>query len=173
LRDDGFGRPSPPILKPLVTIELMDALLAHEDGQPIEPKWPEAEVIIGNPPFLGDKRLRNELGDRYVEELFRVYEGRAPHESDLVTYWFERARALIAAGRAQRAGLLATNSIRGGASRRVLDHVKRTGDIFLAWSDHPGFLRAPLFACRSSASTVAARPHGLSTEHRFWRSIQI
>lgn len=140
LRDNGFGRPSPPILKPLVTIEQMDAILAYQGDQPVEPAWPEAEVIIGNPPFLGGKRLRTELGDKYVEDLFRVYEGRVPHEADLVTYWFERARALIAAGRAQRAGLLATNSIRGGASRRVLDQVKRTGDIFLAWSDHPWIL---------------------------------
>ncbi len=54
LRDNGFGAPAEPILKPLRTIHHMDAILAHdEQGNPIEPAWPQAEVIIGNPPFLG------------------------------------------------------------------------------------------------------------------------
>ena len=52
-----------------------------------------------------------------------------------MTYWFERARALIADGQVQRAGLLATQAIRGGANRRVLEGIKATGDIFMAWSD--------------------------------------
>src|SRR5712691_2902750 len=53
---------TPPILKPLETIILMDALLAYDDdGEPAEPLWPEAEMIIGNPAFLGGKRLRTEL----------------------------------------------------------------------------------------------------------------
>ena len=64
-----------------------------------------------------------------------LYDGRVPREADLVTYWFERARALIADGQVQRAGLLATQAIRGGANRRVLEGIKGTGDIFMAWSD--------------------------------------
>ena len=64
-----------------------------------------------------------------------LYDGRVPREADLVTYWFERARALIADGQVQRAGLLATQAIRGGANRRVLEGIKATGDIFMAWSD--------------------------------------
>jgi methylase of polypeptide subunit release factors len=88
-------------------ILLMDAILAYdEQGKPVEPEWPEADVIIGNPPFLGDKKMRRELGDKYVEELRKLYEGGVPGGADLVTYWFERARALIAAGRLKRAGLL-------------------------------------------------------------------
>jgi hypothetical protein len=79
LRDNGFGQPSPPILKPLVTIQEMDALLTYDSaGHPVEPFWPEAEMIIGNPAFLGGKRLRAVLGDRYVEDLFRLYDGRVP-----------------------------------------------------------------------------------------------
>ena len=61
-------------------------------------------------------------------------------EADLVTYWFERARAQIAAGKAKRAGLLATQSIRSGANRKVLESIKETGDIFWAWSDRPWIL---------------------------------
>src|SRR5215208_5394012 len=64
LRDNGFGRPSEPILKPLETVSQMDAILAHSvPNGPVEPEWPEADVIVGNPPFLGGNRLRRELGD--------------------------------------------------------------------------------------------------------------
>ena len=141
LRDNGFGRPSEPILKPLETVAQMDAILAFDDnGEPVEPEWPEADVIVGNPPFLGGKRLRTELGDDYVDNLFALYGGRVPREADLVCYWFERARELIAAGKIKRAGLLATQGIRGGANRRVLQRIKQTGDMFFAESDRPWIL---------------------------------
>ncbi|MFL5807476.1 MAG: class I SAM-dependent DNA methyltransferase [Roseiflexaceae bacterium] len=141
LRDNGFGQPSQPILKPLDTIKQMDAILAFdEQGRPVEPAWPEADVIIGNPPFLGGKRLRTELGDEYVNTIFALYDSRVPREADLVTYWFERTRALVESGQVKRGGLLATQSIRAGANRRVLAHIKQTGDIFMAWSDRPWIL---------------------------------
>ncbi len=136
LHDNGFGVPNTPILKPLHNIRRMDALLTHDDtGWPGESAWPAADVVIGNPPFLGGKRLRAELGDAYVNALFAVYDDRVAHEADLVCYFFARAQELIAAGSVRRAGLLATNSIRGGANRRVLDRIKRVGDIFMAWGD--------------------------------------
>lgn len=136
LRDNGFGAPSQPILKPLDAIKNIDALLARDEhGRACEPEWPKAEVIVGNPPFLGDKKMRAELGDEYVEALRKLYEGRVPGGADLVTYWFERARALIERGEVRRAGLLATQAIRGGANRKVLERIKATGDIFMAWSD--------------------------------------
>ncbi len=136
LHENGFGIPDKPILKPLHNIRRTDAVLAADgEGQPVEPDWPAADIIIGNPPFLGGKRLRAELGDDYVDRLFVLYDGRVPREADLVTYWFERARALIADGQVRRAGLLATQAIRGGANRRVLEGIKGTGDIFMAWSD--------------------------------------
>lgn len=105
-----------------------------------EPEWAVVDVIVGNPPFLGGKRMRSELGDDYVDRLFRLYESRVPHEGDLVTYWFEKARAQIEQGKAKRAGLLSTNSIRGGANREVLKRIKGTGDIFMAWSDRDWIL---------------------------------
>jgi len=136
LHDNGFGTPSSPILKPLHNIERRDAILARDGaGNLVEPEWPDADVIIGNPPFLGGKLLRRGLGDEYVDAMFQVYGGSVPREADLVTYWFERARALIAAGKLRRAGLLATQGIRGGANRKVLEHIKQSGDIFMAWSD--------------------------------------
>ena len=141
LRDNGFGSPSDPILKPLDTIKQMDAILAFDGhGKPYEPTWPEADVIIGNPPFLGTKKLRSELGNDYVESLFKLYEGRIPAFSDLVCYWFEKARAHIQAHEVQRVGLLATQGIRGGLNRTVLERIKQTGDIFIAWSDREWIL---------------------------------
>lgn len=136
MRDNGFGFPTDPILKPLDTIRRMDAILTYDaEGKPLEPAWPETDVIIGNPPFLGGNKIRKELGDAYVEALFALYAGRVPAFADLVCYWFEKARALVEGGKAKRVGLLATQAIRGGANRKVLERIKETGDIFWAQSD--------------------------------------
>jgi type II restriction/modification system DNA methylase subunit YeeA len=136
LHENGYGVPSEPILKRLDNIKQMDAILAFDaEGKPVEPEWTEVDVIVGNPPFLGDKKMRAELGDMYVEALRQLYRERVNGGSDLVTYWFEKARFFISQGRVKRAGLLATNSIRGGANRGVLDRIKDSGDIFMAWSD--------------------------------------
>jgi type II restriction/modification system DNA methylase subunit YeeA len=136
LNDNGIGWPTEPILRKLDNIQHRDAILTHDaEGKPVEPAWPEAEFIIGNPPFLGGKRLRTELGDSYVDELFSLYSGLVPQEADLVAYWFEKARALVEKGKAKRVGLLATQSIRAGANLKVLQRIAETGGIFMAWSD--------------------------------------
>lgn len=138
LHENGYGTPSEPILKPLDTIKNMDAVLAYDgEGKPVEPEWPEADVVLGNPPFLGDKKMREELGDSYTFDLRGLYESRISGVVDLVCYWFEGARQLVEQGRVKRVGLLSTNSIRHGDSRRVLDRIKATGNIFMAWSDRP------------------------------------
>jgi type II restriction/modification system DNA methylase subunit YeeA len=135
---NGFGYLRDPILQPLDNIETGDALIRTKgDGTVVEAEWPEAEFVIGNPPFLGGKLLRRGLGDDYVDTMFSVFQGRVPAEADLVTYWFEKARACIESGSSKRAGLLATQGIRGGANRRVLDRIKTSGDIYLAWPDEP------------------------------------
>ena len=140
-QNNGFPYDHSPILTPLVSIRRTDAILADGDTvNPQEPEWPPAEFIIGNPPFLGSKLLRTNLGDDYVDAMFALYKGRVPAEADVVCYWFEKARALVADKKARRAGLLATQGIRGGANRRVLQHIKESGDIFLAWSDQPWIL---------------------------------
>ncbi|NLN90406.1 MAG: class I SAM-dependent DNA methyltransferase [candidate division WS1 bacterium] len=137
----GFLGSDRPLLKKHDNIQQRDAILAFdEEGRPVEPAWPEVDVIVGNPPFLGDKKLRGELGDEYVERVFGVYKGRLPNGADLCCYWFERARSEIEAGRARRAGLLATNSIRQSANRVVLDRIQESGGIFMAWSDREWIL---------------------------------
>jgi hypothetical protein len=146
IRVNGFGFPADPILRPLTdNIRLMDAIMGEVAGVGCqvsgnEPEWPTVDFIIGNPPFLGDKLMRRELGDTYVDRLRGLYEGRLPGQSDLCCYWFEKARAHIAAGNCKRAGLLATQGIRGGANREVLKRIKDGGGIFWAESDRPWIL---------------------------------
>ena len=138
---NGFPYTQRPILTPLDTIHQTDAILDLTDPEhPVEPEWPTAEFIVGNPPFLGGKLLRQGLSDDYVDLLFKRYDGQVAGEADLVCYWFYKAHRAIEASKAKRAGLLATQAIRGGANRRVLQRIKETGDIFIAWSDHPWIL---------------------------------
>jgi hypothetical protein len=125
-----------PILRSLNNIETRDALLDLADPtHPREAEWPAAEFIVGNPPFLGNRRLRRGLGDEYVEALWSVFDDRLPHSSDLCCYWHEKAREAVSAGKTKRAGLLATQSIRSQANRRVLERVNTSGGIFFARSD--------------------------------------
>ena len=134
MRRNGFPGARKPILDPLETIECRDAILTPEGG---EPDWPKADVIIGNPPFLGGKLLIANLGEDYVSTLFEAYEGRVPREADLVCYWFVKAGDHVGRGSSRRVGLVATNSIRGGANRRALERATGNRPIFDAWSDEP------------------------------------
>ncbi len=162
IRFNGFGSPSEPILRPMTgNFRCMDAIIdtgaandppatakeasvppaiAKEARPTNEPEWPKVDFIVGNPPFLGGNRIRKELGDAYVATLFRQYAGRVPASADLCCYWFEKARAHIEKGGCKRAGLLATQGIRGGANREVLKRIKQTGDIFWAISDRDWIL---------------------------------
>jgi hypothetical protein len=133
------GRPinKNPILSSLDSIEQRDALI-NADGS--EAQWPKADVIVGNPPFLGGSKKRGELGDAYFEALATVYpKERVPAGADLVCYWFDKARQQIEQCKAKAAGLVSTNSIRGGANRSVLDAIVKTMPIFEAWSDEEWF----------------------------------
>jgi len=125
-----------PILTSLDSIEQRDALI-NADGT--EAQWPKADVIVGNPPFLGGQRVLKELKDEYISNLRNCYKGQVPGGADLVCYWFNKARKQIEVGDAKAAGLVSTNSIRGGANRTVLDAICKTMPIFEAWSDEAWF----------------------------------
>jgi type II restriction/modification system DNA methylase subunit YeeA len=168
--DNGYPFGASPILRPLMNIKRMDAVLTHDiGGKPAEPEWPEADFIIGNPPFLGGSKMRAELGEKYVDDLFSLYEKVIPPGADLVCYWFERARAQIADGRTKRAGMLATQSIRGGINRRVLERIKECGDIFMAWSDRDWTLDGAVVHISiigfDSGEDSSHMLEGLSVEH--------
>lgn len=130
----GYGFKLNPVLEPLDHIECRDALM-NADGS--EAAWPKADTVVGNPPFVGDKKMRGELGDNYTERLRSLFKGRVPGGADLVCYWFEKARAQIAGKDLQRAGLVSTNSIRQSVNREVLHRVVETVRIFDAWADEP------------------------------------
>jgi type II restriction/modification system DNA methylase subunit YeeA len=155
-RDNGFDNDRTPVLQVLDGFQNEDALLVphfrskakslkeaqageHNGDDALkfytEREWPKCDVIVSNPPFLGGKLLRRELGDAYVEALFQNFANRVKQEADLCCYWFEKARQQIEDAKCRRAGLLATQGIRGGANREVLKRVKDTGDIFFAESD--------------------------------------
>jgi methylase of polypeptide subunit release factors len=137
----GLGYRRDPILRRLDHIETRDALLDLSDPtKPREAEWPAAEFIVGNPPFLGGSLLRGSLRHSYAEALWSVFEGRLPRTSDLCCYFHEKARAHIEARRTKRAGLLATQGIRGQQNRRVLERIAATGSIFFARADDPWIL---------------------------------
>jgi len=115
----------------------LDSRIHGNDGVFKEAEWPEAEFIVGNPPFLGGSKMRRELGADYVSAIRSLYEGRVPGGADLVTYWFAKAGESVREEKTRRFGFVSTNSIRGGANRKVLDSVIEAVPVFNAWSDEP------------------------------------
>ena len=172
MRRNGFEAAKNPILRSLGNIENRDAVLVTDDegnplldaeGKPQRAAWPEANVVVGNPPFLGDKKMIAELGEDYTVALRRAWP-QVPGGADLVCYWFAGAWDRIAANKLQRAGLVATNSIRGGSNRDVLKPIVEQGRIFEAWSDEEwtvegAAVRVSLI-CFGRQSEEAARLNG-------------
>lgn len=155
LREHGHFVHDTPILQPLDHIQTQDALLAQDGGVL---SWPPATVIVGNPPFLGTKRQWGELGVEYVQNLRRQYSGRVPPFSDLVCYWFSNAHRALTTGNAAAASLVATNSIRGGLNRVVLDKLTPECEIFDAWDELPWVNNGA--AVKVSIISFALKGHG-------------
>ncbi|HEY9420009.1 MAG TPA: DNA methyltransferase, partial [Thermoanaerobaculia bacterium] len=106
---------------------------------PRRAEWPKADFIIGNPPYIGNKRMRLVLGDGYVEALRRAHDG-VPETADYVMYWWDQAARLVRLKKARRLGLITTNSITQTFNRKVVEKHLRAGDDFsivFAISDHP------------------------------------
>ncbi len=160
-RDNGFDNDRSPVLQDLDGFQNEDALLVphfrskakslkeaqageHKGDDALkfytERDWPKCHVIVSNPPFLGTSKQWDELGREYCKGLQNIYEGRVSGAADLCCYWFEKARQQVEKRQCKRAGLLATQGIRGGANREVLKRIKDTGDIFFAESDRPWVL---------------------------------
>ncbi|GAB4341173.1 MAG: class I SAM-dependent DNA methyltransferase [Cyanophyceae cyanobacterium] len=111
--------------EPALPLDTLDQNIVRKNAL-LNP-WPAADVIIGNPPFLGGKHMRLNLGDRYVNRIF----SRFPEVKDSVdycAYWFRLAHNYLPDG--CRAGLVATNSIAQGKSRIAsLDYISRNGGV--------------------------------------------
>ena len=133
---NGFEYANRPILNNIHGIECRDAaLVVNDDGAAAKAPWPDADYIIGNPPFLGAKDMLTELGSEYTNRLRQTYGDALDGAVDLCCYWFEQARTQIAAGKSRRAGLLATQAIRFSSNRRTLERIKESGDVFAAYDD--------------------------------------
>lgn len=108
---------------------------------PRRPQWPEAEFIVGNPPFIGGKDLRAELGGDYAEALWAAHP-QMNDSADLVMYWWDRAAEILTAKGTvlRRFGLITTNSISQVFQRKVTERhlaAKATISLILAIADHP------------------------------------
>jgi hypothetical protein len=106
---------------------------------PSKTEWPQADFIIGNPPFIGAAPMRAALGDGYVEALRRVWV-EVPNSADFVMYWWEKAAEQVRAGKTRRFGLITTNSLRQTFNRRVVEqHLSASPSLslLLAIPDHP------------------------------------
>ncbi len=141
VRDPSRDRPDPtPRLRHPVTGEMVpDPSARLEYRAVVNPRpaeWPEADFIIGNPPFMGQFRQRDALGDGYVEALRAAYP-EVPDSADLVMYWVHKATQAVASGRTIRAGLITTQSITQKQNRKVLEEAEKAG-VRPVWSiaDH-------------------------------------
>ncbi|MGQ2907444.1 MAG: class I SAM-dependent DNA methyltransferase [Aliihoeflea sp.] len=158
------GHPGEPILKAFENINFgrkdgYDAVLATDDpgvqdqcasrpptrdrtfAHPRRPDWPEAEFIVGNPPFIGGKDLRARLGSNYAEALWKVHD-HMNESADFVMYWWDRAAELLTAKKTplKRFGLVTTNSISQIFQRRVMERhltAKKPVSLIYAIPDHP------------------------------------
>ena len=128
----GYSFKDNPVLDPLDQIECRDAVLSEAGARA---SWPRADAIVGNPPFIGDKKMRAELGDRYTDLARQAYRDLVPGGADFVCFWFQQASDLLRKNGAGRAGLVATSSVRGGRSRQVISGLSRSTPLFEAWSD--------------------------------------
>lgn len=160
MRRNGFEAAKNPILRSLGNIENRDAVLVTDgngnpvldaEGKPQRASWPNADVIIGNPPFLGSKFHRKGrpatrtkpamtgLGDKYTNALYTAYKGTVPSSADLVSYWFAQINLSLNGRNIVALGLIATKSIGKGASNKPLcDLLQQQGlKIYSAWRNVP------------------------------------
>ncbi len=126
---------------------------------PRRAEWPAADVVVGNPPFIGKLNMRAALGDGYVEALRAAWH-EVPDSADFVMFWWHHAAQLLREGRLSRFGFITTNSLRQTFNRRVVQAALE-GRLHLAFAvpDHPWVDSADGAAVRI-AMTVAAPNEG-------------
>lgn len=128
---------------------------------PRKADWPQADFIVGNPPFIGNKRMRDALGDGYADAL-RTAWPEVPESADFVMYWWHKAAEVVRTGQAQRFGLITTNSLTMIFNRRVIEaHQSATPPLSLDFAipDHPWVDSADGAAVRIAMSAGSAGQH--------------
>jgi len=106
---------------------------------PRQASWPEADYVVGNPPFIGAATMRRALGDGYVDALWKTWK-EVPESADLVMYWWHIAAERLRENSLKRFGFITTNSIRQTFNRRVLSaHLEHPLSVSLVFAipDHP------------------------------------
>lgn len=106
---------------------------------PREADWPETDFIVGNPPFIGNWRMRQALGDGYAEALRKTYKA-VPESTEYVMYWWHKAAELTRQGKVRRFGFITTNSLPQTFNRKVVQHhmaAKPPLSLTFAIPDHP------------------------------------
>ncbi len=106
---------------------------------PKKAEWPEAEYIVGNPPFIGDKAMRRALGEGYVDALRKTWK-ELPESADFVMHWWHIAAEKVRAEQAKQFGFITTNSIKQTFNRRVIQaqmEAKNPLTLAFAIPDHP------------------------------------
>jgi len=101
--------------------------------------WPDADFVVGNPPFIGIARMREALGDGYTESLRKTYK-ELPDSVDYVMYWWQKAAELVRNKKVEVFGLITTNSLRQIFNRRVIEkqlNSEKPLSIIFAIPDHP------------------------------------
>jgi hypothetical protein len=125
-------------------------------------RWPKADFIVGNPPFVGNKRMRIILGGGYVEVLRATY-SELPGSCDFVMFWWHKAAELVRLGKTRRFGFISTNSLTQVFNRRIvaahLDAERKPLHLAFAVPDHPWVDASDGAAVRISM-TVGERDKG-------------
>ncbi|NVO85427.1 class I SAM-dependent DNA methyltransferase [Hymenobacter terrestris] len=165
LRTHGITQLAEPLLDEYQNIRQQDAALRHDaptprldaHGQPVPDEtartpvldypnprpaeWPEADFIVGNPPFVGNKRMYELLGEGYSDALRKAYKGRVPESADLVMYWWDNAAEALRSGKTEQFGFITTNSLTQIFNRRVMERHMEANEnsvsLIFAIPNHP------------------------------------
>ena len=162
LRTQGESELREPLLDEYENIHQQDAVLTYENNfqNPRPAEWPQADFIVGNPPFIGDKRMREALGNSYVDTLRKAYKGKVPESADLVLFWWHKAAEKLRTNQAERFGFITTNSISMPFNRRVVQQHIGNNEVHLDFAipDHPWVDSADGAGVRVAFTVASAGP---------------
>ncbi len=114
--------------------------ISYKYNNPNKAEWPKADYAVGNPPFIGNKRMRFALGDGYVHALRMSYDDEVSSSVDFVMYWWHKASRRITTNAIRQFGFITTNSITQPFNRQVVDVIndsKAPQSLVFAIPDHP------------------------------------
>ncbi len=137
---DGISYKTSPITGELIPDD-QQRIPVHRFINPQQAQWPEADYIVGNPPFIGNKRMRTALGDGYVDAVRKAFKGDVPDSADFVMYWWHMAADNTRRRKTIQFGFITTNSLRQTFNRRVveshLNDSRKPLSLSFSIPDHP------------------------------------